>query len=103
MSLRELIYIGESADIKGRVGSHEKRDAWKRRLRTEETLCFAATKIATSDRLRAEAALIFEHQPPVNTEYKSSFPFDSTSISTSGRSAKLKSSFFIQGYARRAA
>ena len=103
VSLRELMYIGESGDIRDRVANHDKHDAWKRRLRAGETLCFSAAAVSSSDRTRVEAALIFEHQPPVNIEYKSRFPFASTTVSTSGRNAKLKSIFFVAGQARRAA
>ena len=57
VSLRELMYIGESGDIRDRVANHDKHDAWKRRLRAGETLCFSAAAVSSSDRTRVEAAL----------------------------------------------
>jgi hypothetical protein len=44
-----------------------------------------------ADRERAEAAMIFSHKPPCNTQCVDSFPFDTTTISTSGKNALLRS------------
>ena len=38
---------------------------------------------------RAEAAMIFKHKPPCNTQFVESFPFDTTTITTSGKNALM--------------
>lgn len=96
VTLNRLIYIGESADVRTRVKGHDRWSDWRRQLRSGEELCFNAALIGPeADRLRAEAAMIFRHKPPCNVEYRDSFPFDQTTISTSGRNALLEALFTV--------
>lgn len=96
VSLRKLLYIGEAANVRDRVGRHERWPDWERELQLGEVLCFSAALIApATDRERAEAAMIFEHKPPCNREYVHSFPYDQTTILTSGRHALLKRYFTV--------
>lgn len=94
VSLKKLIYIGESADVRGRVANHEKRPAWLRHLSAGQELAFTFAPIG-SGRNRAEAAMIYKHKPPVNTEYVNEFPFDTTTITTGGRNALLQPRFTV--------
>ena len=94
VSIRSLIYIGESKNANERINSHGKEDDWKRHLKREEVLIFSFAPI-TSSRDRAEAAMIFRHKPIENTEYENSFPFQSVQIETSGQNAQLESSFRV--------
>lgn len=94
--LNRLLYIGEAADIKGRVAGHEKWSDWKQKLKQGEVLCLNASVISPeADRQRAEAAMIFKHKPPCNTEYVENFPFDTTTVATSGKNALMASSFTV--------
>lgn len=93
--LREVIYIGEADDIRARVQGHEKRPQWKQRLRRGEELAYSRARYGSSDRERAEAALIYRHKPPVNDEYISSFPYQTTTVSLSGRTALLDRHFTV--------
>ena len=93
LSLRELVYVGESRNVSERLANHERLPDWKKRLKAGETLCYSVALVNSNDRNRAEAAVIFHHKPPCNTEYKDSVPFDSTMIQTSGKNALLVSSF----------
>lgn len=96
VSIRKLLYIGESADVRERVSGHERRRDWERELQYGEVLCFSAALIAPrSDRQRAEAATIHHHKPPCNKEYVHSFPYEQTTISTSGRNADLDTNFTV--------
>ena len=54
-----------------------------------EVLCFNAALIGPEADVRqwAEAAMIFRHKPPCNTEHIDNFPFDTTTITTGGRNA----------------
>lgn len=93
LSIRRLIYIGESQDVNSRISNHEKLKDWGNYLKNGEIICYSLCKVGTIDRERAEAALIFKHKPPVNTEYTDAFPFDTTTITLSGKHKFLDSSF----------
>jgi hypothetical protein len=57
-------------------------------------LIFSAALILTG-RERAEAAMIHHHKPPANTEYVNSFPYDTTTVSTSGQIVLLSPLFTV--------
>ena len=86
VSIKKLIYIGESKDVKGRIADHERTSDWKKHLNSEEELFFSFGATPESSRVRCEAAMIFKHEPPENTEYVDSFPFDQTTINLSDAS-----------------
>jgi excinuclease UvrABC nuclease subunit len=96
VALNRLLYIGEAADVQGRVANHDRWSGWKRQLKLGEVLCLNAALIAPeAARQRAEAAMIFKHKPPCNTEYVDNFPFDTTAITTSGKNALMHASFTV--------
>lgn len=95
VSIKKLIYIGEAANVKSRVANHERYNDWKRHLKSGEELCFNFGGVAASDRDRCEAALIFKHKPPENTEYVDSFPFDQTTMKLTGKTALLETNFTV--------
>ena len=101
VSLDKLIYIGESVNVHDRIQGHEKWPAWRRHLSHGQELCinFAAV---SGERERAEAALIFHHKPPENTEFVNQFPYATTTVHTSGRNALLSPVFTVQLTARSA-
>ena len=95
VSIRMLIYIGESGTVGNRIGDHEKLRDWQKHLLPGERLCFSFAPVATASRERAEAALIYHHKPPENVEYVDNFPFDETTVTTSGRNAELARRFTV--------
>lgn len=96
VTLNRLLYIGEAADLQGRVANHNLWSSWKRQLKQGEVLCFNAALIGPeADRQWAEAAMIFRHKPPCNTEYIDNFPFDTTTITTGGKNALMQASFTV--------
>ena len=97
VSLKRLLYVGEGANVRDRVSNHERLPDWRKRLNSGEELCFNAAAISgESDRQRAEAAMIFKHKPPCNTTYVDAFPFDATTVTTSGSNALMQASFAVQ-------
>ena len=97
VSIRRLLYIGEAADIHNRVANHERWADWTRNLRLGEELCFNAALIGpATDRERAEAAMIHHHKPPCNVQYVDTFPFDTTTISTTRENALLDRYFTVR-------
>lgn len=96
VSIKNLIYIGESENVNDRIVNHEKFSEWKKYLRPTETLCFNFGEVPSNSRIRCEAAMIFKHKPPVNTEYKLAFPFDKTNIKINGKITQLISNFTVK-------
>ena len=95
LTLNRLIYIGESDNVNKRIQNHEKYDEWKRYLSSGTELCFSTGQVDGDNRFRVEAAYIFKHKPPVNTEYVDSFPFDQTTVVSTGRTALLNTNFTV--------
>jgi hypothetical protein len=92
------------------VAIHERLPDWKRHLKSGEILCFNAAPISPdAARQRAEAAMIFKHKPPCNTEYADNFPFDTATVTTGGKNALMHVTFtvtraekvVVDAYARR--
>ncbi|PRY09833.1 hypothetical protein CLV24_11737 [Pontibacter ummariensis] len=82
--LSHLIYIGEAGDVGGRTASHEKCTDWLKYVQKDNELCFSTACVQSQDRIRVEAAYIYKHKSPVNTEYKYVFPFDQTTVISTG-------------------
>ena len=95
VSIHRLIYIGEAGDVRDRIKNHEKWEDWKRYVSNGNELCFSFGYVESENRNRVEAALIFKHKPPANEEYKNEFPFDTTTINASGRTALLSTNFTV--------
>lgn len=96
VSIRKLIYIGESQNVNDRISDHEKWEDWQAHLNYGEELCFNFAPISASGgRERVEAALIFHHKPPENKEYVNSFPYPETTVSTAGENSHLSSRFTV--------
>ena len=100
VTLRKLIYIGESYDVRQRLQNHETLDEWKKYLQSGEDIWFSFASVESAYRVRVEAALINHHKPPVNVEYKENFPYDTTKITTKGANALLSSVFTVYESAR---
>jgi len=39
--------------------------------------------------------MIFKHKPPCNTEYADNFPFDTTTVVTTGKNALMAANFVV--------
>lgn len=95
VTLKKLIYIGESEDAKARIANHEKLPDWKKHLKSGEELCYSFAPVSQNSRLRCEAAMINKHKPPVNTEFVSEFPYDKTTMKVGGRTSLLHTNFTV--------
>ena len=95
ISLQKLIYIGEADNVHERISDHEKQEDWESHLRSGEQLCYSFVPVPADSRERCEAALIFKHKPPENTEYVDAFPFDQTTLNLSGKTGMLHTSFTV--------
>ena len=95
VSLRKLLYIGQSENIRERISNHEKETEWKRYLYSGEELMFSCTNLSIPELDRFEAAMIYKHKPPTNTEYVYNFPFSTTEVTTYGSKAHLYDNFVV--------
>ncbi len=95
ISIHRLIYIGGAGKVRDRIINHEKRQEWKRRVKTGNELCFSFGYVESKNRSRAEAAFIYNHKPLINTDFVDTFPFPSTEIICKGRTAKLSTNFAV--------
>ena len=95
VALNKLVYIGESQNVRERIANHEKWPNWRRHLRPGEEIAFNFAPII-SGRERAEAAMINWHKPQENSEYVTEFPYDRTTITTSGKNALLTGNFTVE-------
>jgi hypothetical protein len=95
VTLHKLVYIGESDKVRTRISNHERQGDWESHLKSGQELCYSFGAIASVSRERCEAAMIFKHKPPENTEYVDSFPYDQTTINLSGRIEFLQTFFTV--------
>lgn len=93
--IEELLYIGEASDVRERIKNHDRLDDWRRSLTHGQTLCYSFAQVEAEDRERAEAALIFEKQPPYNREHTKEFIYADTVIETSGCNCFLPEQFMV--------
>lgn len=96
VSLHQLLYIGEGKNVNERVADHEKLDDWKSHLKRGEELCFSTCPVVSSDRERVEAAYIYKHKPPCNTDCTQSFNYDRTTVASTNRTSHLFINFTVQ-------
>lgn len=96
LTIHELIYIGESSNVQTRLDTHERLGDWKQHLKSGDTLCYSVALVTPADRVRAEAALIHEVQPPENSEYSGEYKGLKTTINTSGYNKSLPENFTIE-------
>ena len=98
VSIRELLYIGESEQLKTRVTdpNHQGVRKAQKRLKDGEVLCLSYAKVDGRSRLRIENALIFEHQPICCIDDKDSYTHETVKIKTSGKNKYLSKEFIVE-------
>ncbi len=97
LTLKKLIYIGESDNVKSCIETHDKRNEWLSYVRQGNELYYSAGPVETEYRSRVAEAYIFKHKPPANDELKYSFPFDQAVVISTGSTALLITYFTITG------
>lgn len=90
MILSQLIYIGEAANANQRILTHEKWAMWRNLVPLGYELCFSFAPAWEATRKRSEAALINLHKPACNVEFKTHFPYENTTVWSTGACLLLK-------------
>ena len=90
VSLKELLYIGQSKDVKERHKNHENLSEWKQKLKSGEELQYTMAPLSVSELERCEAALIYKNRPSCNHSGCESFPYNPTRVDIRGPAAFLE-------------
>jgi hypothetical protein len=94
--LDNLIYFGEAENVNERISDHEKWSEWREEVPSGSQICFNFAGVASPDRERAECALIYYHKPTCNDECKHSFPYEDTTVVSTGRNALIRSPITVK-------
>jgi len=96
VTINKLIYFGEAEDVNDRISKHEKWPEWRKEVPTGSEICFNFAGVTSPDRERAECALIYYHKPKCNDECKDSFPYEETTVVSTGEHVLIKSPITVQ-------
>src|SRR5262245_24319129 len=97
LRLRRVLFIGSCERVRERILGHERLPEWLRSVSRDGDLYFTFAPFVGSERARAEAALIFEHQPLLNKDNKRRFNFHDTTMIVDGRTELLKAALALRG------
>lgn len=98
--LNELIYIGETDNLRQRHNEHDRREDFLNTLGEGEVLfyCYAKTSCTEEDRKQIESALIYAILPSLNEKSTTTFNYPTTEIIVEGnRHAFVPSSITMKG------
>ncbi len=90
VDLLSLIYIGEAQNIRERIRTHEKLNLWKTLIQPDSELCFATGDVEEYFLERVKTAYVFGNNPVANYGHVTQFPFDTTTLISTGKTALLK-------------
>lgn len=98
VALDKLIYIGEARNVRDRIADHEKWSEWRQYVPIGSEISFSFAGVTNPDRECAEAELIHYHKPVCNKDdkYIDSFPFEDTTVESTGKCAKLSSPITVR-------
>lgn len=94
VSLRELIYIGKSNNVKRRVSEHVTNHDFLETVRPGEEICYSVAEVSVFDLCLVENALIFAQKPRLNSQGKDVYVYQDSSFDVVGRCALLKYTSF---------
>jgi hypothetical protein len=96
VDLLSLIYIGKALNIRERIQSHENIPAWKSFIKKPNELFFASGIVDHHLLGRAKTAYIFGGNPVGNNGHILYFPFDNTTLISTGKTAFIKPTITIR-------
>ena len=99
--LKDLIYIGQTAELNKRLSEHEKREDFLSLCEKGEMLFYTFAEIKGDEdvRKRIEAALIYELRPQLNKQAIGNFAYPVTKIIVEGnRHAFVPASIIAPSY-----
>lgn len=86
VTLKELLYIGQSTDMNARINDHDQKETFLRECEEGETICYSVAEVSKNDLDVVENTLIFAQKPRLNTRLKDNFEHDiPVSLNLEGR------------------
>ena len=76
VTLKELLYIGQSTDLNARINDHEKKEIFLHECEEGETIYYSVAEVPQNDLDVVENALIFAQKQRLNTQLKDHFEHD---------------------------
>lgn len=89
VSLKELVYIGQSKDVNQRIAEHSLKGDFTHVLKAGETLCYSVAEVESKLDL-VENALVFMQKPRCNDRLKDNYTFEDASFDLGGRCSLVK-------------
>ncbi|MEI6683037.1 MAG: hypothetical protein WCO44_10445 [Bacteroidota bacterium] len=89
LDLLRLIYIGETDNIRAAIADHDSHNAWQKSIKPGNELCYAVAQVDSFLRKRVKAAYVLTHKPPANPDTQAPFPYDKTTLLSTGRTALI--------------
>ncbi|MCR5752138.1 MAG: hypothetical protein K6G91_09250 [Kiritimatiellae bacterium] len=90
VSLKQLLYIGQSKNVKEMNSIHENLDEWKAKLGVGEELQYSMATLPEQDLERCGAALIYKNKPSCNQSGVDTFSYRPTLLDIKGCAALLQ-------------
>ena len=90
VDLYEIIYIGQSVDMRERIVNHDHIQAFNATLEAGETLCYSCAAVEEKDLDIVENALIIAQKPRLNGTRQSNLDYSEKRFQVSGRCTLLK-------------
>lgn len=79
-----VLYIGQSDDLNTRLSNHEKYPSFINGIAEDEELIIYTAVVDSKKIDRVEQAMIYHFKPPLNSDHKSEFKKQDTTISFKG-------------------
>lgn len=90
VDLYDIIYIGQSVNMRERILNHDHIEAFENALNYGETLCYSCAAVDESDLDLVENALIIAQKPRLNEVKQSNLDYSEKRFQVSGRCSLLK-------------
>lgn len=90
VDLYEIIYIGQSVNMRERIVNHDHIEAFETALNYGETLCYSCATVDENDLDLVENALIIAQKPRLNEMKQSDLDYSEKRFQVSGRCSLLK-------------
>ena len=93
---REIIYIGQASNIRGRINNHDRRNDFLAARGKDEVIFYSYAPLETSVLDIVEGALIFVMKPRLNNNGKDTYAYQPVHVMSDGACALLDTDFEIQ-------
>jgi hypothetical protein len=90
VSLKRLIYIGQTINLHDRLCNHDRYDDFKGQLHEGEQLCYSYAAVPLEDKDVIENGLIYMQKPPLNNSLTDIFNYGDSQFIIDGACALLR-------------